>query len=236
MLIRKSDGGLRFCVDYRQLNELTYKDTYPLPKIDMCVNALGGSKLFFTLDLRAGYWQTLIYEQDRDNTCFVTRRGTFRFKVLSFGLANALALFQRLMDLVLVGLTWEICLVYLEDVIIMSETFNEHLERLTVVFERLRTANLKLKASKCKLFQREVVFLGHLVAGNGIAPDPAKIRVVIKWPRPQNLTVTRAFVGLVSYSDPSLRSLPIFPVRYTSLRRRTGNSCGLLVKRKLFSP
>ena len=199
VLIRKSDGGLRFCIDYRQLNELRYKDTYPLPKIDMCLNALGGSKLFSTLDLRAGYWQTLIDERDRDKTCFVTRRGTFRFKVLSFGLANAPALFQRLMDLVLVGLTWEICLVYLDDVIIMSETFDEHLERLKVVFERLRTANLKLKASKCKLFQREVVFLGHLVTGNGIAPDPAKIRAVTEWPRPKNLTETRAFVGLASY-------------------------------------
>jgi len=199
VLIRKSDGGLRFCVDYRQLNELTYKDTYPLPRIDMCLNALGGSRLFSTLDLRAGYWQTLIDERDRDKTCFVTRKGTYRFKVLSFGLANAPALFQRLMDLVLVGLTWEVCLVYLDDVIIMSENFDEHLRRLKIVFERLHAANLKLKASKCKLFQREVVFLGHLVTADGIAPDPAKIRAVQDWPRPRNLTETRAFVGLASY-------------------------------------
>ena len=199
VLIRKSDGGLRFCVDYRQLNELTYKDTYPLPRIDMCLNALGGSKLFSTMDLRAGYWQTLIDERDRDKTCFVTRKGTYRFKVLSFGLANAPALFQRLMDLVLVGLTWEVCLVYLDDVIIMSETFDEHLCRLKTVFDRIHAANLKLKASKCKLFQREVVFLGHLVTADGVAPDPAKIRAVQNWPRPRNLTETRAFVGLASY-------------------------------------
>jgi len=86
VLIRKADGGLRFCIDYRQLNELTYKDTYPLPRIDMCLSALGGSRFLSTLDLRAGYWQTMIDERDRDKTCFVTRRGTYRFKVLSFGL------------------------------------------------------------------------------------------------------------------------------------------------------
>ena len=199
VLIRKSDGGLRFCIDYRQLNELTYKDSYPLPRIDMCLSSLGGSSFFSTLDLRAGYWQTLIHEEDRDKTCFVTRRGTFRFKVLSFGLANAPALFQRLMDLVLVGLTWEICLVYLDDVIVMSRSFDEQLERLKTVFDRFQAANLKLKPSKCKLFQKKVIFLGHLVSGDGIAPDPDKIRVVQEWPRPKNLTEARAFVGLASY-------------------------------------
>jgi len=160
VLIKKAES---FCIDYRQLNELTYKDAYPLPNIDMCLNALGGSRFFSTIDLRAGYWQKLIDERDRDKTCFVTRRGTFRFKVLSFGLANAPALFQRLMDLVLVGLTWEICLVYLDDIIIMSDTSDDHLSRLTTVFDRLRAANLKLKPSKCRLFQRQVIFLGHLV-------------------------------------------------------------------------
>jgi len=132
-------------------------------------------------------------------TCFVTRRGTFRFKVLSFALANAPALFQRLMDLGLVGLTWEICLVYLDDVIIMSEIFDDHLSRLTTVFRRLRAANLKLKPSKCRLFQRRVIFLGHLVTCEGIVPDPSKIQAVQNWPRPRNLTETRAFVGLASF-------------------------------------
>jgi len=117
-------------------------------------------------------------ERDRDKTCFVTRRGTFRFKVLSFGFANAPALFQRLMDLVLVGLTWEFCLVYLDDIIIMSETFDDHLPRLTAVFNRLRSANLKLKPAKCRLFQRRVIFLGRLVTADGIAGDPSKIQAL----------------------------------------------------------
>jgi len=104
-----------------------------------------------------------------------------------------------LMDLVLVGLTWEICLVYLDDVIIMSETFDDHLSRLTTVFDRPRAANLKLKPSKCRLFQRQVIFFCHLVTSEGIAPDPSKIQAVQNWSRPRNLTETRAFVGLASY-------------------------------------
>ena len=107
VIIRKNDGTYRFCVDYRRLNDITRKDSYPLPRIDDCLSSLGGACYFSTLDLSAGYWQTAMDERDADKTAFVTRRGTFRFKVLSFGLANAPALFQRLMDYVLAELTWE---------------------------------------------------------------------------------------------------------------------------------
>ena len=111
VLVRKANGQLRFFVDYRQLNLHTYKDSYPLPRIETCLDSLGGSKFFSSLDLRSGYWQAAIDPGSADKTAFVTRRGTFRFKVFSFGLTNAPALFQRLMDLVLAGLTWEVCLV-----------------------------------------------------------------------------------------------------------------------------
>jgi hypothetical protein len=205
VLIQKKDGSLRFCVDYRKLNDLTYKDSYPLPRIDSCLHSLGGSKYFSTLDLRAGYWQTLIDPRDRDKTAFVTRRGVFRFKVLSFGLANAPALFQRLMDLILTGLTWEICLVFLDDTIVFSRTFEEHIERLTKVFNRLHEAGLKLKPSKCRLFQQRVTFLGNVVSAAGIEPDPEKIEAVRTWPRPRNLTEVRAFVGLSSYYRSHIR-------------------------------
>jgi transposase InsO family protein len=199
VLIKKRDGDLRFCIDYRRLNNLTYKDSYPLPRIDACLHSLGGSKYFSTLDLRSGFWQTSIDPRDRDKTAFVTRRGTFRFKVLSFGLANAPSLFQRLMDLVLVGLTWETCLVFLDDIIVFSETFEQHLERLSAVFVRLQQAQLKLKPSKCHIFQLRVSFLGHVVSESGIEPDPEKVEAVKTWPRPKNLTEVRAFVGLAGY-------------------------------------
>ena len=123
VLVRKSNGQLRFCIDYRQLNLHTYKDSYPLPRIETCLDSLRGSKFFSRLDLRSGYWQATIDPESADKTAVVTRRGTFKFKVLSFGLANAPALFQRLMDLILAGLTWEVCLVYLDDVIVMADTF-----------------------------------------------------------------------------------------------------------------
>jgi len=199
VLVRKHDGSLRFCVDYRQLNELTYKDSYPLPRIDACLDALGGAEYYATLDLRAGYWQTVIRESDRDKTAFVTRRGQWRFKVLSFGLANAPSSFQRLMDLILSGLTYVSCLVYLDDVIVFSQNFEQMVERLADVFGRLRSANLKLKPSKCKLFQRRVVFLGHVVSKQGIECDPEKVKAVETWPRPRSITDARAFCGLASY-------------------------------------
>jgi len=199
VIIRKQDGNVRFCVDYRRLNDVTRKDSYPLPRIEDCLSALGGACYFSTLDLRAGYWQTAMDEKDADKTAFVTRRGVFRFKVLSFGLANAPALFQRLMDYVLAGLTWEACLVYIDDIIIWADSFSNHLHRLSQVFQRLRAANLKLKSSKCRLFQRKVSFLGHVISSAGIEPDPKKISSVVGWPIPSNLTELRAFVGLASY-------------------------------------
>ena len=199
VLVRKSSGQLRFCLDYRSLNSVTYKDSYPLPRIDTCLDSLGGSKIFSTLDLRSGYWQARIDPASADKTAFVTRKGTFRFKVLSFGLSNAPALFQRLMDLVLAGLAWDICLVYLDDIIVMSETFDRHLERLEAVFDRLRRAGLKLHPSKSRLFQVRTKFLGHIVSGEGISPDEEKIRAVRDWPTPSNLTEARGFVALASY-------------------------------------
>ena len=118
ILVRKSDQTLRFCVDYRPVNALSIKDSYPLPRIDTCFDALGGAKFFSTLDLRQGYWQVEIDAESAGKTTFVTRKGTFKFKVLSFGLSNAPAIFQRLMDLVLAGLTWKVCLVFLDDIIV----------------------------------------------------------------------------------------------------------------------
>lgn len=116
VLVRKKSGKLRFCIDYQKLNTLTYKDSYPIPKIDSCLDVLGGSKFFSSLDLRSGYWQAEIDSRDRDKRAFETRKGQFRFKVLPFGLANAVSLFQRLQNSSLAGLNWFMCLVYLDDI------------------------------------------------------------------------------------------------------------------------
>jgi len=156
--------------------------------------------------MRSRYWQVPVKAEDIDKTCFVTRKGIFGFKVLPFGLCNAPSTFQRLIDMALAGLTWEVCLAYLDDLIIFSNTFEQHVERWQMVFDRLVDADLKLKPSKCSLFQRKVKFLGSIVSGEGIEPDPEKVHVA-EWPRPQNLTEVRAFVALASYYH---RHIPCF--------------------------
>jgi transposase InsO family protein/predicted aspartyl protease len=199
LLVPKRDNTFRFTVDYRSVNNITVKDSYALPRIDACLDSLGGSEYFSTLDLRAGYWQTELASEDADKTAFCTRSGQYKFVVLSMGLCNAPSQFQRLMDLVLAGLTYESCLVFLDDIICFSRSFEEHLKRLGTIFERLAQANLKLRASKCQLFKTKVRFLGYIVSSAGIATDPEKIRVVANWPTPRNLHEVRSFLGLSGY-------------------------------------
>src|SRR5437867_9987142 len=199
VVVTKKDGSLRLCVDFRGVNNVTRKDSYPLPRIADCLDALGSANYFSTFDLRSGYFQIAMEEDDRDKTAFLTRRGSYRFTAMPFGLCNAPATFQRLMDVVTIGLNYEICLVYLDVIILFSRTIEEHLLRLKLLLNRLRGANLKLKPSKCFLLQKKVNFLGHVISEGSIATDPAKIEQVRSCPRAQNTTETRSFIGSASY-------------------------------------
>ena len=199
VLVRKKDGSTRFCVDYRRLNSVTTKDAYPLPRIDESLNQLRGCKWFCTLDLNAGYWQVELDPDDKDKTAFVTREGLYEFNVMPFGLCNAPATFERLMETVLSGLQWQVCLIYLDDVIVYGKTFEEMLHNLELVFEKLFSAGLKLKARKCVLFGKQVKYLGHIISEHGIQTDPEKIETVKNWPEPVNRTQVRSFIGLASY-------------------------------------
>ena len=181
------------------LNSLTTKDKFPLPKIDTCLDTLNGCEFFSTCDRCWGYWQTEIDERDQDKTAFVTRKGQWRFKVLSVGLANAPSQFARIMELVMSGLTYDICLMYLDDILVFLRTFDEHLERLATVFDRLDRYSLKLKPSKCSLFQHKVSFLGHVVSSCGIECDPEKQVTIATWPTPTGISEVRTFCGLASY-------------------------------------
>ena len=199
VLIRKKDGSIRFCVDYRKLNNITQKDAYPLPNIEDAVNTLCGAKFFCTLDLASGYWQVELSEEAKRKSAFVTREGLFEFNVMPFGLSNAPATFERLMELVLKGMTWKQCVVYIDDVIVFGTSFEETHNRLINVFDRLRQSRLKLKPKKCHLFKDSTLYLGYQVSAKGIEPDPAKLEAIRTWSPPCNLKGLRSFLGTCSY-------------------------------------
>ena len=199
VLVTKRDNSIRFCVDYRVLNELTVKDAYPIPRVDDCLDALSGSKWYSTMDLSSGFWQVGLAEEDREKSAFATSLGLFQWTVMPFGLVNSPSTFERLMEDVLRGLQWIELLIYMDDIISPSQTIEQGLGRLRTVFDRLLQANLKLKPSKCLFFQKQTTFLGHVVSETGIATDPAKIEAVKDWPVPRTPKQMKSFLGLCSY-------------------------------------
>lgn len=199
VLVPKKDGSFRFCIDYRKVNSVTRKDAYPLPRVDDTLDTLAGSKWFTTLDLLSGYWQVEVSPEDREKTAFCTHEGFFEFRVMPFGLCNAPATFQRLMDTVLAGLQWSSCLVYIDDIVIPGRTFHAHLAHLRAVFDRLKDAGLKLKPRKCRLCLQKVYFLGHIVSADGVQTDPQKTERVSTWPTPTSQKEVQQFLGLASY-------------------------------------
>ena len=197
---KKKDGTLRFCIDLRKLNDVTIKNAHPLLRIDDTLEALKGAKYFSTPDLKSGYWQVPIKEEHRSKIAFRTSSGQlYEFNRLPFGLCNTPAGFTRLMDNVLSGLSWEICLYYLDDIIVYSKGWQEHLERLKMVFSRFREANLRLGPDKCILARSSVTFLGHHASEEGLLLDPRLLDNILKIPILTTATQVRSFLGLVGY-------------------------------------
>ena len=164
VLVKKKDNSLRFCIDYRQLNKRTKKDAYALPRIEEMLDCLAGNKYFSVIDMKSGYHQVEIYEHHKERTAFtVGPLGLYEFNRMPFGLSGAPATYQRLMQDVLGDLHLKTCCIFIDDVIIFSSTFQEHLERLQLVFDRIKEANLKLSPKKCTFFKKKVKYVGHVV-------------------------------------------------------------------------
>ena len=199
VLAKKKNGKLRFCVDYRKLNAITKKDAYPLPRIDDMLESLAGAKYFSTLDLMSGYWQVEMDPRDREKTAFITRHRTYEFNVMPFGLCNAPATFQRLMDQVYKGIAYKYVVVYLDDTNVFSQTFDDHLRHLREVFTRIRKAGLRLNIEKCNFWMNKLPFLGHIIEEKGISPDPEKTSAVQNICPPTSVTMLRSFLGLAGY-------------------------------------
>ena len=201
VLVPKSDGSRRFCCDFRRLNQVTVLESFPLPDVRQSLEIFGSkrAKLFSTLDLKSAYWQVEMCPQSAEKTAFITPEGLYEFQVLPFGLSAAPFTFSRLMSEVLKGLLWHKCLVYLDDIIIWSKDFLEHLETMREVFERLRKAGLKLAANKCSICREKVKYLGHYISAEGVQVNPKTISAIREYPVPTNMTEVRAFLGLAGY-------------------------------------
>ena len=199
VLVRKSDGSLRLCVDYRRLNAKTRRDAFPLPRIEECFDALHGARFFSSIDLASGYHQVAVHENDQHKTAFTTPFGLYEYSRLPFGVCNGPATFQRLMQVTMNDLVFQTMLVYLDDILVYSETFEDHLLRLEKVLQRLKETGLKVKVQKCHFLQSEVCFLGHQISAEGIGTDPDKVAAVKQWQAPTTVKELRSFLGFGSY-------------------------------------
>ncbi|GET63040.1 KRAB-A domain-containing protein [Rhizophagus irregularis DAOM 181602=DAOM 197198] len=198
-LAGKKTGNYRFCIDYRKLNNVTKSDEYPLPRIDELLEKFRKGSWFTSLDLAAGYHQVEMAEEDKEKTAFICSQGLYEYNVMPFGLKNAPGTFQRLMDKILKEYIGEFVTVYLDDIMIYSEDFEEHIEHVDKVLSKLRENNMIVKLKKCQFGLRNINFLGHIVGRDGLRPDKEKVEKIENMRRPKTVTEVRSFLGLCSY-------------------------------------
>jgi hypothetical protein len=199
LFVKKKDGSLRLCVDYRPLNAVTIKNKYPLPRTDVLFDHLAGAKVFSKIDLRSGYHQIKIRPCDIPKTTFSTRYGLYEFLVMSFGLTNAPTYFMHLMNSVFMMELDKSVVVFIDDILIYSKNDKEHAKHLQIVLQRLRDHKLYAKFSKCEFWLNSLKLLGHTISKDGISIDPSKVQEVMDWKPPKSVHQFRNFLGLVGY-------------------------------------
>ena len=199
LLVKKKDGSMRLCVDYRQLNKVTIKNRYPLPRIDDLMDQLRGAAVFSKIDLRSGYHQIRVRTEDIPKTAFRTRYGHFEYLVMPFGVTNAPAVFMDYMNRIFHPYLDKFVIVFIDDILIYSKNHEEHAEHLRIVLEILREKQLYAKLSKCEFWLEQVKFLGHVISPEGVAVDPSKVEAVLEWERLTIIIEIQSFLGLAGY-------------------------------------
>jgi hypothetical protein len=236
LFVKKKDGSLRMCVDYRPLNAVTIKNKYPLPRIDVLFDQLGGAKVFSKIDLRSGYHQINIRPCDIPKTAFSTRYGLYEFLVMSFGLTNALAYFMYLMNSVFMTELDKFVVVFIDDILIYSKSKKEHAKHLRVVLQRLRDHKLYAKFSKCEFWLKSVKFLGHTISNDGISVDPSKVQEVMDWKPPRSVHQIRSFLGLAGYYRRFIPDFSRIAKHMTELLKKGVSLCGAKHVKKPSTP
>ena len=223
VLVRKKDGSIRMCVDYRRLNSVSREDAYPMPRIDDLIDRLGKAKFITTLDLTRGYWQMPVAAEDQHKTAYATPFGLFQFRVMPFGLNGAPASFQRMMDRVVDDLQ-DFAAAYLDDLIIYSNTWEDHLKHVRVILQRLREAGLTVKPTKCQFGMERCVYLGHVVGGGTVQPEASKVETVRQFQVPETKKQVRAFLGLTGYYRKFIPNYARIAASLTDLTRKSASN------------
>ncbi|KAD4586135.1 hypothetical protein E3N88_23736 [Mikania micrantha] len=220
LFVKKKDDSMRLCIDYRELNKITIRNRYPLPRIDDLFDKLQGAKCFSKIDLRSGYHQFKIKDSDVSKSAFRTRYGHYEFLVMPFGLTNAPVVFMDLMNRVFCKFLDKFVIVFIDDILIYSNSKEEHEGHLRIVLETLRRKKLYAKFSKCDFWLSQVAFFGHIVSAEGIMMDPAKIEAITKWPTPTSATEVRSFLGLAGYYRRFIEGFSVIALPLTQLLRK----------------
>ena len=220
LFVKKKDGSLRLCIDYRQLNRVTIRNQYPLPRIDELFDQLQGSRVYSKIDLRSGYHQLRVQESDVPKTAFRTRYRHYEFLVMPFGLTNAPAAFMDLMNRVFQPYLDRFVIVFIDDILLYSGSSEEHSEHLRIVLQTLRERQLYAKLSKCQFWLDRVAFLGHVISAKGVSVDPQKIEAVVNWKPPKNVSEVRSFLGLAGYYRKFVEGFSKIAAPLTKLTRK----------------